>query len=338
MLRRVDAFARVRDRVERCCAAATDATALRLAVLEELRRAIGFDAYAFVLTDPETEVGVQPLAEIPVVSDVPRVVRWKYQTTLNRWTDLASPAAGGDLGQSPLWREVLSGYGVRDVLSACLRDHFGCWAFLDLWRCDGLFTAAELSLVDEVAAPVAAALRRCQAHTFAAVDSTRRIDPVVLLLNSELGVVGQTAATAAYLRTLVPPPEGAAPIPAGAYNVAAQLLANEAGIDGHPPFGRVHLAAGTWLALRAGRIDAGTIAVSIEEATPAERIGVFARAFGLTGRETDLLERLARGADTRELARTMFLSEHTVQDHLKSVFAKTSVRTRRALLARALGT
>ena len=42
--------------------------------------------------------------------------------------------------------------------------------------------------------------------------------------------------------------------------------------------------------------------------------------------------------DTRDLARQMFLSEHTVQDYLKSIFTKTSVRSRRALLSRALGT
>jgi DNA-binding CsgD family transcriptional regulator len=44
------------------------------------------------------------------------------------------------------------------------------------------------------------------------------------------------------------------------------------------------------------------------------------------------------GASTHDIARRMFLSEHTVQDHLKSIFAKTATRTRRALLARALGT
>jgi len=33
----------------------------------------------------------------------------------------------------------------------------------------------------------------------------------------------------------------------------------------------------------------------------------------------------------------MFVSQHTVQDHLKSIFAKTATRNRRTLLARALG-
>ena len=54
--------------------------------------------------------------------------------------------------------------------------------------------------------------------------------------------------------------------------------------------------------------------------------------------DAELLGHLVRGVDTRDLARLMFLSQHTVQDHLKSIFAKTSVHSRRTLLARALGT
>ncbi|MGW6972042.1 two-component response regulator [Streptomyces sp. NPDC054952] len=34
----------------------------------------------------------------------------------------------------------------------------------------------------------------------------------------------------------------------------------------------------------------------------------------------------------------MFVSEHTVRDHLKSVFAKTATNNRRILAAPALGT
>jgi DNA-binding NarL/FixJ family response regulator len=142
----------------------------------------------------------------------------------------------------------------------------------------------------------------------------------------------------------VPPPQGRGPIPASAYNVAAQLLAVESGIDDHQPMARLHLTGGLWVTLRAARIDARhdgaapDLAVTIEETTPADRIGVFTRAWGLTTRERELVEHLVDGSDTRAVAGRMCVSEHTVQDHLKAVFAKTGARTRRTLLARCLGT
>jgi DNA-binding CsgD family transcriptional regulator len=80
------------------------------------------------------------------------------------------------------------------------------------------------------------------------------------------------------------------------------------------------------------------IAVSIEATAPGGRLSLFARACGLTSREAELLDHLITGAGTRDIAQLMFLSEHTVQDHLKSIFAKTATRTRRTLLARVLGT
>lgn len=95
-------------------------------------------------------------------------------------------------------------------------------------------------------------------------------------------------------------------------------------------------AAGDWPP--AGPTTERGIAVTIEETSPPERVALFARAFGFSPRENELLGHLASGTDTRELAHRMFLSEHTVQDHLKSIFAKTSARNRRTLLARALGT
>jgi DNA-binding CsgD family transcriptional regulator len=79
------------------------------------------------------------------------------------------------------------------------------------------------------------------------------------------------------------------------------------------------------------------IAVTIEGSAPAERLGVFGRAAGLSAREQELVGHLAAGSDTREIASLMYLSTYTVQDHLKSVFAKTGTHGRRTLLARALG-
>lgn len=98
------------------------------------------------------------------------------------------------------------------------------------------------------------------------------------------------------------------------------------------------------MTLRAARIGDGEqasvqdIAVTIETTSPTERAALFARAFGFCAREHELLGHLVTGTDTRELARRMFLSEHTVQDYLKSIFAKTSAHNRRTLMSRALGT
>ena len=77
--------------------------------------------------------------------------------------------------------------------------------------------------------------------------------------------------------------------------------------------------------------------MTIEDSSPSERAALFARAHGLSSRESELLDHLVRGRETQDLARLMFLSRHTVQDHLKSIFAKTAVHSRRALLARAVG-
>jgi len=80
--------------------------------------------------------------------------------------------------------------------------------------------------------------------------------------------------------------------------------------------------------LRADRIGGRSgaesgIAVTIELAAPADRLAVFVRATGLSPREAGLVGLVVDGLDGKEVAARMFLSPHTVQDHLKSVFAKT---------------
>ena len=85
----------------------------------------------------------------------------------------------------------------------------------------------------------------------------------------------------------------------------------------------------------------GSVAVGeliMVAADEGETIGVpvtcVAEAHALAkGVEAAMLHHLASGGDTRDLARQMFVSEHTVQDHLKSVFAKTGVQTRGELVA-----
>ena len=349
------AYARAGETIMRICRGEADVRMLRLEALDAIRRAVSFDAYAWLLTDPETSVGSSPLADVPCLPQLPQLIRLKYATAVNRWTRLPSGAAslhgatGGSLSLSLMWRELLSQYQVTDIASSVYRDRFGCWGFLDLWRIGApAFTAADIEFLSHIAGPVTAALRQGLARTFMPATGGDQLPagPVVLLLSPALEVRAQTPQTRRYLQVLVPPEaEDQAPVPAGAYNVAAQLLAAEAGVDDNPPVARVHLTGGRWLTLRAARMDdtaqdaAGRdVAVSIEPSTAGDRVTVFGRACGLSPREAELLRHLAGGATTREVARQMFVSENTVQDHLKSIFDKSTARSRRALLARALGT
>jgi DNA-binding CsgD family transcriptional regulator len=347
-------YARSARRIDKLCGSPGDDRSWRLQVLDEISDVIDFDSYAWLLTDPQTSVGCAPVADVPSLRELPRLIRLKYLTPINRWTRLGdarvallAETTGGNPSRSLLWRELLSGYGVVDVASVVFEDRFGCWGFLDLWRRGGCstFERSEAAFLAAIAVPIAASLRRIQANTFLVASSGQagRLGPVVLLLSADLDVQAQTAETEQRLRLLVPSPERAAPIPASAYNVGAQLLAAEAGVDSSAPFARMHLAGGEWVTVRAARIGSDrplerrNIAITIEACSPAERLEVFSATFGLSAREREILELLATGCDTRELARTAFVSEHTVQDHLKSIFVKTGSHSRRTLLSRALG-
>lgn len=295
---------------------------MRIAFIDALHRYIDFGSYVWAVTDPETEVGISPLAEVPehVLAELPELIRMRY------------------LGRH---RETLDSLGVGDTNTVALRDQHGMWGWLELWRTadEPEFSAADRQTLASIAPTITAAIRRCHARTFELPATLpARMGPLVLMLSAELEVKAQTPATEEYLRVLLPPDADRRPVPAGAYNVGAQLIANEAGVDDRPPMSRVRLRDGIWLTFRAGRVEEGDdIAVSIEPCSPDERLTLFARAHALTPRESELLQQLVDGADTKTVAEAMFLSEHTVQDHLKSVFDKTGARNRRTLLARITG-
>jgi DNA-binding CsgD family transcriptional regulator len=344
----------VLDQVERLCAGALDAKGLRERTLAVLRRAVAFDAHVWTLTDPVSRVGTSPLADVPGLSwdDLPRLVRTRYLSRGTRWTDLIQAGArvgslyeatAGDLNASLAWREIQRPLGVVDVLTAAFWDRFGCWAWLDLWRrTPGKpFTRAEQALVASLVPTLTTGLRAAQARTFATAPRRTPAGPAVLVLSPELAVQLRTSAAQDDLQRLNPPDDptvATTAIPAAAYNIAAALIAHELGVPVGPPWSRVHLGAGRWVTLRADRTSAGEIAVSIEDSAPTERLEVFGLTHGLSPREREVLAELSTGADSRQLAQRLTLSEHTVNDHIKAVLAKAGSPSRTALLARVAGT
>lgn len=343
---------RAAERIEAVCRSAEDVSTLRVAVLDLVREVCPFDAHTWLLTDPETSVGAAPYAEVPCFSELPTLIRLRYASRFNRWTALSGARSVHlqdhlpPTGQRVLdWCSFVAGYGISDIATAVFRDRFGCWGWFDLWRSErtGRFKEAEVALLAAICESVTSGLRRCQAATFARRTERMSLSgPAVLRLSPALDVLEMTPQTREYLTALVPPAPGQSPVPASAYNVSAQLLAVEAGVDAQPLLARVHVRGGRWVTVRAARFGrpgaAGSdIAVTLEEISPSDRVEIFARCHGMTARETEVLALLVTGADTREISAGMFVSEHTVQDHLKSIFAKTACHSRPAVVSRALG-
>ena len=99
---------------------------------------------------------------------------------------------------------------------------------------------------------------------------------------------------------------------------------------------------GRWVVLHASALSGpaspdGSVAVVIEAAKSAEVAPIIIESYSLTAREREVLGAIARGGSTSEIAAELFLSPHTVRDHIKTVFEKVGVSSRGELVARLFG-
>jgi DNA-binding CsgD family transcriptional regulator len=308
---------------------------------------IGFDRWCWPLADPHTLIPLGGLAEHDYGPGVPRVLELEYSgadfAAMNVFARRASPAGslsvetGGDLARSARWDQVLRLVGIGDEAVVACRDGLGCWGWLKAYR-DGAeppFAERDLELLAEVGPCLGAALRRSLV-----LDGRRGDAPTspsgVLLLDADLRPVSWTAAARAWVDALPAAELYAAfgMLPAMVYPIATIAR------SGNGSCALERTVDGRWVMIEAARLQGasdGAIAVTFRDATTGEAFDRLSRIYGFTRREREVVAALLAGLDTRAMTTRLYISPHTVQDHLKSVFEKARVHSRRELLARFSG-
>src|SRR5207248_3509678 len=128
-------------------------------------------------------------------------------------------------------------------------------------------------------------------------------------------------------------------LPPAVLAVAGQALrsAEHPAVPGEVAFARVLARDGRWMLLHGATLLAGgtrRVAVIIEPAHPGRIAPLLMAAYGLTERERDVTRLVLQGTATAEIAARLAVSAQTVQQHLKSIFEKAGVRSRRELVGK----
>lgn len=230
-------------------------------------------------------------------------------------------------------------FGFVDELRALCRDDRGqVWAGIALFRDgkDAQFDAEEVAYLGSLSGSFALGLRGGLLASLA--DSGHTLPgPIVLIVDSADEIIRMSLGAAERLDALAEGSSAGSAGMIGSVIGAARRYAR--GDTPVPARSRIRAANGMWLVLHATPLSAsdgstGEVVVTIEEARPPEIVPLVVAAFGLTPRERDITQLVLQGLDTKEIAGQLFLSTYTVQDHLKSVFEKAGVRSRRELIAR----
>ena len=238
-----------------------------------------------------------------------------------------SETTGGRVEQAARFRELLHGFGCTDELRAVLWADGRPWGSVCIYSGDRLFTREDVARVAAVAPQAAHALRlvllRAAATRPEAVDDP----PGILRVTAKGAVEAVTAPARRWLR-------------AGGDELMTAANAVAAAVRGHGDWdgatSRMTLPGSRVLSLHAARLvdDAGDVVVIVDAARPAEVAAMLVEAYGLTRRQRDVLGLLLLGNSLTQIARRLEISEHTVNDHRKSIYRRVGVNSRGELAAR----
>nr|WP_232328437.1 helix-turn-helix transcriptional regulator [Kibdelosporangium sp. MJ126-NF4]CEL21783.1 FIG01130175: hypothetical protein [Kibdelosporangium sp. MJ126-NF4]CTQ92563.1 FIG01130175: hypothetical protein [Kibdelosporangium sp. MJ126-NF4] len=321
----------------------------------QLRRLVPFDAAVWRTTDPVTGLMTAPV-RAENLDDGGCAVYWGcelFTENVNLFRDLArskSPvaslrAATGDLPRrSTLYRDYMRPRGLTDELRAVMRVGGHPRGHISLFRAQGspAFGPQDSKIVESLVVPLAKRLRS-YAEPGVAVVAPGSPGPGLLIFDSANRLVSANDEALEHLAEL---PEGPAVhtplgvrVPAWMESTVIQARAIVQERARGSARIRMRTRAGRWLVCHASCLRAAdglvtSTAVVIEPAKVSEVLPLIVDAYGLSERELEITQCVSRGLPTGEIADQLFLSPHTVRDHIKAIFEKVGVSSRGELVGR----
>ena len=344
--------ARIQREIVQLCYGGYDARALRIAVFRRLRTLIPFDACWCTTADPATLLPTGAVMEDLPTLLIPALLANEYRVDdVNKFAHLARSrqpvnslfaATNGRPQESVRYRDILAPMGFGNEVRAVLRVAGVSWGLMCLHRerhASG-FTAADVATLTQIMPHLAVGLRNALLRNDMEV-APREEGPGLVLLGEDLAIDALSPAAERLLVELEDWPHGDA-VPQAIRAVANRLealgRANDDDNDlGPPPRVRLRAHSGRWLVLHACRLSGprttAQIAVTIELARPVEVSPLILQAYNLTERETQVAQLVLQGRATDRVVQELSISALTVQEHLKAIFDKTGVHSRRDLVA-----
>jgi DNA-binding CsgD family transcriptional regulator len=245
----------------------------------------------------------------------------------------------GEPDRSPRYRRIHRSLGFGAELRAVFRTGDAIWGSVALVRDEGQpdFTDGELAFVSRISGHIAEGLREALLREAATASVTDRAPGVIVLAPD--GSVRSLSEQAIFWLERFPRDRGTGlELPAVVHAVARRMLARGSSPQARPN-ATVRLPCGEWLTVHASPLQAssseeGGVAVTITPAAATELQPLCMALHGLTSREREVAQLLTRGATNDEIARSLWISRHTVKDHVKAVYAKLGVTSRAELSAK----
>ncbi len=249
--------------------------------------------------------------------------------TLRQLVD-TDPDGAGD------YVELLRSMGAEHEVLVALRAGDGeHWGAVYLAREPGRpeFSSEELDFLRLVAVHLAEGIRR--GLLWGEASEPEEPDaPAVVVLGPDLDPESFTPGAQQWLAEL--PALQAGTMPAAVLSVAQAAL-NQPGGHDHVAGARVRSERRGWVMVHGQALTGHgerRIAVTIQPAGPDRITPLLMAAYGLTEREEEVTRHILQGASTAQIAKALRISPYTVQEHLRHIFEKTSVRGRPELMSR----